>query len=95
MMAVLTLFAIIGTAKVEAYTATSLDEGIAASTHLTSSLRMATLAIETCTSQIGVGDYRNVDTCISLMKTFDKYVSIAMTESSTDIQKITGYGVIN
>ena len=85
----------IGTAKVnvEAYTAESLSEGTTASYHVASVARMMTLAIETCTSQMTAGDTTNVDTCLNLIKTFDRHLSSAILESNADIKTITGYGL--
>jgi hypothetical protein len=37
-------------------------------------------------------DYSHVDACISIIKTFDKYMSLAVSEANSDIQSVTGYG---
>jgi hypothetical protein len=79
--------------RVQAYTSDSLTEGTTAAYHVASISRMMTLAIETCTSQMTAGDTSNVDTCVNLMKTFDRHMTDAMTESNADIHTITGYGL--
>jgi hypothetical protein len=77
--------------KAEAYTA-DLNAATSGAYNTAKNVRVATFAMETCTNQMNAGDYSHVDACASLIKTFDKYMTLAVTEGNSNIQEITGYG---
>lgn len=99
LMAAFSIFAIVGTnvslGKVQAYTADELSASAATAYHMTKNLGISTFAVQTCTNQIESGDMSNVDACISIINTFDKHVSQAVSEANSDIAKVTGYGSVS
>ena len=76
----------------EAYDVESLSAATAGAYNVAKNARISSFAMETCTNQIQMQDYSNVDACAAVIKTFDKYMSQAVSEANSDIQKITGFG---
>ena len=95
-MAAFSIIAIIGTAnsvQVQAYTSDELTTATSQGYNIAKNARIGTFAMETCTNQLAMKDMSNIDACMSFMGIFDKYMSMAVSEANSDIQKITGYGI--
>jgi hypothetical protein len=82
-----------GIEKAAAYTSDELTTATTGAYNVAKNARISAFAMETCTSQITMEDYSHIDACISIIKTFDKYMSLAVSEANSDIQSVTGYGI--
>lgn len=89
-------FAIVGIAAIgqaaQAYTVDDLSAATTQGYNVAKNARISAFAMETCANQMTAEDNSNVDACISIIKTFDKYMSLAVAEANSDIQKVTGFG---
>lgn len=92
----LVLFSVsVATGNVQAYTSGDLTAATTQGYNVAKNARISAFAMETCANQMTAGDLSNVDACISITKTFDKYMSLAVAEANGDIQKVTGYGSVS
>ena len=81
-----------GIGNATAYTPQQLDAGISQSAHATSLLRISTLVLENCASQVSNEDYTNMDACLNFTEVFDRHITAMMGETKGDIQSINGLG---
>ena len=88
------IFAIVGIAgnNAQAYNTDDLTGATTGAYNVAKNARISAFAMETCTNQMTSGDLSHVDSCISLIKIFDKYMSQAVSEANADIRAVTGYG---
>jgi len=78
-------------AQVQAYTNSEITDATTQAYNIAKNARVGTFVIETCTNQLTAGDLSHIDACMNFVRTFDKYLSLALSESNSDVQQITGY----
>ena len=71
----------IGTRTAVAYTSDELTTATTGAYNVAKNARISAFAMETCTNQMTAGDLSHVDSCISLIKIFDKYMSCLLYTS--------------
>ena len=75
----------------QAYTTEELNYAAVEGSNVGKIANIASLTMNTCTSQITMSDLSNADACMSFTKIFDKYMSLAVAEANGNIKQIIGF----